>query len=52
MIARGVPKEIVSLIMGHADIDITDTYISLTPEMFGDTLQKINPPKEEKNRAK
>jgi len=43
MVAKGVPKEVVSLIMGHADIDVTDIYIKLTPEMFAGALAKIDP---------
>ena len=47
MIAKGIPKEVVSLIMGHADIDITDIYIKLTREMIDDALAKLNPIKDE-----
>jgi integrase len=42
MIAKEVPKEIVSLIMGHADVDMTDTYIGMTEEMFDVALARTN----------
>jgi len=50
-IADGISKEIVSLLMGHGDVIITDVYIDLTPEMFADALKKINEKKTKKSAA-
>ncbi|MCL2492539.1 MAG: tyrosine-type recombinase/integrase [Clostridiales bacterium] len=42
LIASGIPKEIVSLLMGHADVDMTDTYIDMTEDAFKSALHKID----------
>jgi integrase len=41
-IAEGIPKEVVSLFMGHADIDVTGIYIDPTDDMFARALEKMD----------
>ena len=43
MIAKGIPIDIVKLLMGHATSKITNRYIDLMPEMIKLALSKINP---------
>ncbi|MDR1797681.1 MAG: tyrosine-type recombinase/integrase [Clostridiales Family XIII bacterium] len=43
-IAEGIPKEVVSLFMGHADLDVTDIYIDPTDEMYSRALAKMDAP--------
>jgi integrase len=42
MVGCGIPKEVVSLLMGHADIDTTDIYIRMTTEMFSGAAERMN----------
>jgi integrase len=43
-IARGIPKDIVQLMMGHADEEMTDNYIGMTEGMFNLASEKLNFP--------
>jgi integrase len=41
LIGKGVPKDVVSLLLGHEDTGITDNYIRMTDAAFASVLEKI-----------